>query len=193
MKKFLLLPIIAILFFLSSFAQGVGINNDGSAPNASAMLDVKHPNKGLLVPRVTLTGTGDVSTIPSAATSLLVYNTATNGTGATAVIPGFYYWSGAAWLRLNAGSGSGSSWLLTGNIGTIDGTNFIGTTDNTPFNIRVNNQKAGRIDHILKNTFWGYQAGDSNTIGDGNTANGTSALQNNTNGFSNTASGAYAL
>src|SRR6187397_1404283 len=85
MKKILLLPIVSILFFDSSFAQSVGINNDGSSPNPSAMLDVKHPNKGLLVPRVTLTGTGDVATIPSPATSLLVYNTATNGAGATAV------------------------------------------------------------------------------------------------------------
>src|SRR4030095_14168378 len=157
MKKILLLPILSILFFEFSFAQSVGINNDGSSPNPSAMLDVKHPNKGLLVPRVTLTGTGDVATIPSPATSLLVYNTATNGAGATAVTPGYYYWSGSAWLRLNTGAVSGTPWLLTGNAGTVDGTNFIGTTDNIPFNIRVNNQKAGRIDNTLGNTFWGYQ------------------------------------
>src|SRR5215208_4866244 len=139
MKKFLLFSIIAILFFASSFAQSVGINSDGSAPHASAMLDVKHPNKGLLIPRVALTGTTDVTTIPSAATSLLVYNTTVAGAGATAVSPGFYYWSGTAWLMLSTGPGAGPaiSWLLTGNAGTVDGTNFIGTTDNIPFNVRV--------------------------------------------------------
>ena len=157
MKKIILLPIIAILFFSSSSAQSVGINNDGSAPNPSSMLDVKHPNKGLLVPRVMLTGTGDITTITSPATSLLVYNTATNGAGAAAVTPGYYYWSGTEWLKIStgAGSGSGTAWLLTGNAGTVDGTNFIGTTDNVPFNVRVNNQKAGRIDHILNNTSLG--------------------------------------
>jgi hypothetical protein len=100
MKKFFLFFIAAILFVATSFAQSVGINTDGSAPNASAMLDVKNPNKGLLVPRVTLTGTGDVTTIPSAATSLLVYNTTAAGTGGSAVIPGYYYWNGTAWLQL---------------------------------------------------------------------------------------------
>src|SRR4029450_2342142 len=101
MKKIILLPIIAILFFEFSFAQSVGINNDGSSPHPSSMLDIKHPNKGLLVPRVSLTGTGDITTIPSAATSLLVYNTTAAGAGASAVTPGYYYWSGTEWLKLS--------------------------------------------------------------------------------------------
>jgi hypothetical protein len=193
MKKFLLLSILTVVFLSSSFAQSVGINADGSAPNASAMLDVKHPNKGLLIPRVALTGTGDVATIPSAATSLLVYNTATNGAGATAVTPGFYYWSGVAWLRITTGSGSPTSWQLTGNGGTIDGTNFIGTTDNVPFNIGVNGQRAGRIDPTLNNTTLGYLAGNLATTGSYNTVIGNYAFQANTNGSSNTATGAYTL
>ena len=184
---------VTTLFVAASFAQSVGINNDGSSPNASAMLDVKHPNKGLLIPRVSLSGTGDITTIPSAATSLLVYNTATSGSGGTGVTPGFYYWNSSAWLRINTGSGSVSSWLLTGNAGTIDGTNFIGTTDNIPFNIKVNNERAGRIDPILNNAFLGYQAGNLATTGSYNTAIGSNAFQNNTNGNSNAATGAYAL
>ena len=88
---------------------------------------------------------------------------------------------------------SGGGWSLTGNTGTIDGTNFIGTTDNVPFSILVNNQKAGRIDPTLFNTFWGYQAGNSNTTGNSNTANGFNALFTNTTGNSNTAIGRYAL
>ncbi|NJL59355.1 MAG: hypothetical protein HC887_06635, partial [Desulfobacteraceae bacterium] len=39
----------------------------------------------------------------------------------------------------------GSGWSLTGNAGTVDGTNFIGTTDNVPFDIRVNNVRALHI------------------------------------------------
>jgi len=85
-----------------------------------------------------------------------------------------------------------NSWRLLGIAGTVDNTHFIGTTDNIPFNIRVNNQKAGRIDHLQGNSFWGYLAG-SNTTGGENTANGTSALFSNTGGYNNTANGANAL
>jgi hypothetical protein len=201
MKKFFLLPVIVILFCaslsLSGYAQSIGINADGSAPDPSAMLDVKNVNKGLLIPRVALTGTSDVATIASPAVSLLVYNTATTATVGTAVAPGYYYWSGSAWLKFNTGAGSASvgSWLLIGNAGTVDGTNFIGTTDNMPFNLKVNNQKAGRIDAntTIANTFWGYQAGNSNTTGYENTANGQQSLYSNTTGYLNTATGGEAL
>ena len=71
------------------------------------MLDVKSTNKGLLIPRVTLTGTNDAVTISSPAASLMVYNTATAGGGATAVTPGFYYWNGTAWERLTTAAGIG--------------------------------------------------------------------------------------
>jgi len=75
----------------------------------------------------------------------------------------------------------------------VDGTNFIGTTDNVPFNVRVNNQKAGRIDNTLNNAFWGYQAGNANTTGASNTATGAISLSLNTTGGSNSAYGARAL
>ncbi|MES2140473.1 MAG: hypothetical protein V4511_12265 [Bacteroidota bacterium] len=86
-----------------------------------------------------------------------------------------------------------TAWSLLGNAGTVDGVDFIGTTDNIPFNIHVNNQKAGRIDHLLFNTFWGYRAGDANTTGDNNTATGMQALYSNTTGIQNTATGANSL
>jgi len=86
-----------------------------------------------------------------------------------------------------------SGWALTGNANTIDGSNFIGTTDDKPFNVRVNNQKAGRIDKALANTFWGYQAGNVNTTGHNNTASGYQALNSNVGGTDNTAIGDQAL
>src|SRR5438105_1566800 len=118
MKNLISLLATCFLLLSTGYTQSVGINNDHSAPHPSAMLDVKNPNKGLLIPRVALTGTKDGGIIPSPATSLLVYNTATT-TGGTAVTPGFYYWNGAEWIRLSTGFG----WLLTGNAGTMDATN----------------------------------------------------------------------
>lgn len=86
-----------------------------------------------------------------------------------------------------------ASWKLTGNSGTSDATNFIGTKDNVPFNIRVNNQKSGRIDPTLVNTSYGYLSLSSNTDGQYNTAIGGYALNNNTTGIENTAIGVTAL
>ena len=40
---------------------------------------------------------------------------------------------------------SGSGWSLTGNASTVDGTNFIGTTDNVALDFRVNNVRGLRI------------------------------------------------
>ena len=76
------------------------------------------------------------------------------------------------------------AWGLDGNANTIDGTNFLGTTDNIPLSIRVNNQKAGRIDHLNSNTFLGYLSGNSTITGSANTAIGQRALRNvTTNGY----------
>jgi hypothetical protein len=85
------------------------------------------------------------------------------------------------------------SWSLSGNAGTVDGTNFIGTTDNIPFNIRVNNQNAGRIDPTLQNVFFGLQAGGSTTTGNHNTSIGNYSLFSNTTGIYNMATGYAAL
>jgi hypothetical protein len=70
----------------------VTIGNAVSAVS-SAALNVDAPNKGVLFPRVALTGDADASTIASPATGLLVYNTGTGGL-ATA---GYYYWNGTKW------------------------------------------------------------------------------------------------
>lgn len=90
-------------------------------------------------------------------------------------------------------SPSSLGWSLTGNSGTTDGVNFIGTTDNVPFTIRVNNQQSGRIDPLLSNTFLGYWAGRDNSTGTQNTATGINALLSNSTGARNTAHGTGAL
>jgi hypothetical protein len=71
-------------------------------------------------------------------------------------------------------------WKVTGNDGTVDGTNFIGTTDLIPFNIRANNEKAGRVD-FAGNSFYGYKAGESNISGVGNIAIGRTPARYSTN------------
>ena len=93
-----------------------------------------------------------------------------------------------------AAASGGSGWSLTGNFSTLDATNFIGTSDNIPFNIRQNNLKAGRIDVVLAgNTFFGFQAGNLNSGNNFNTAIGQYAMRFNTSGQHNTAVGHLAM
>lgn len=90
-------------------------------------------------------------------------------------------------------NGSGSCWSLSGNSGTSTGSNSIGTTDNVPLVLKVNNLPAGKIDQILYNTSFGYISMFSNTTGSFNSANGYKALYSNTTGLNNVANGYQAL
>ncbi len=144
MRKILFFGIICILSIFTIKAQNVGINSTGASPDASAGLDVSFTNKGLLIPRVALTATNVAGPITSPTTSLLVYNTATASSGATAVTPGYYYWTGTEWSRV-LDAASGKPWLLTGNAGTVAGTNFIGTTDAIDFVVKTNNTEKLRV------------------------------------------------
>ncbi len=115
LKKIL---ILVPLFILTNnlMAQNVGIGT--TAPDAGALLDITSTNKGILIPRVILTGINDITTVPAVTRSLLVYNTATANSGSLAVQPGYYYWTGTIWARMLADDGSAkSAWLTGGNNG----------------------------------------------------------------------------
>lgn len=100
--KVILYTVILIILSLQPLKvwsqYGIGTPN----PNASSILDLSAINKGVLLPRIALTGTNDIATITSAATSLLIYNTATAGIGDTSVSPGYYYWTGTLWQQILA-------------------------------------------------------------------------------------------
>ena len=57
-------------------------------------------------------------------------------------------WTGSAWACGNddTGGGAANAWLLTGNAGTTPGTHFLGTTDYKALEIRVNGQRALRLE-----------------------------------------------
>lgn len=130
---------VGLLFSTYSFSQNVAINTTGAMPNASSMLDITSTNKGFLMPRVSLTSTTDVLTVPGAANWLMVFNTAT----VADVTPGMYYWNGAVWVRM---LGGGDAWRTLGNTGTTAATNFLGTTDAIDLVFRTNNTEKMRIE-----------------------------------------------
>ncbi|HEV7348569.1 tail fiber domain-containing protein [Telluribacter sp.] len=188
---------IPFLVLHQALSQSIGINSTGAAPHASAALDVSATNKGVLVPRVALTATNTAGPVSSPATSLLVYNTATAGTSPSNVIPGYYYWDGSKWVPLittGSGGGSFSGWALTGNAGTNSATHFLGTTDNQPLVLKVNNLNAGLITTSISGALHlGLMAGGFSSSGFANTAIGNTSLHSNTSGPFNTAIGASTL
>ncbi len=192
MKK-LLLTFTITLLFATAFSQ-VAINTDGSQPDSSAMLDVKSSTKGLLIPRMTTT---QRDSITSPAQGLMVYNTDDST---------FYYYKNSSWVKIGHGA---SGWNKTGNyIYTLNDSVGIGTSSpGAPLEVhgRISQtgtgrsvflgEDAGKNDDLSEkdNVFVGYYAGNANTTGDYNTANGSFTLCNNTTGFQNTATGARAL
>ena len=97
MKKYILLALITTNVALL-FGQNVGINDDNSQPDASAMLDIKSDNKGLLVPRVQLDELNTTAPVTNPSTSLLIY-----ANSSSTVDEGYYYWDGSQWVKLITG------------------------------------------------------------------------------------------
>lgn len=200
-------------FHLNGGADGTGgtltsfLNVDGfgkvgigtNTPVASALLELVSTNKGLLLPRMT---SAQRIAIATPAPGLIVYQTNAPF--------GFYYFDGSVWQQLiNTTAIAPQSWSLVGNTGTIDGTNFIGTTDNVPVTIRSNNINSARLDPANSNAFFGGYAGNAtsavgnsafghqalsaNTTGNFNSVVGYNALQQNTTGAHNTSIGGSSL
>ncbi len=78
-------------FLVQNYAQ-VGINTDGTDPHASAMLDIKSTNKGILIPRMTTTQRTNIN---SPAIGLLVFDTTTES---------FWFSNATSWIELKDGA-----------------------------------------------------------------------------------------
>lgn len=182
-KIYFLVAIILLSIGLDANAQvGIGTTN----PDSSSTLDVVSTNSGVLIPRLILSATNVAAPVVSPATSLLIYNTATAGSGLTAVSPGYYYWSGSQWIRLQSGVTS-NDWTLLGNSGTNPTTNFLGTSDDNDLIFRRNNIRAGRLANT--STSFGLNALNPLSTGPQNTAFGVNALASHTTSYNNTAIG----
>ncbi len=102
MKTIIKVVLTVFLFTSYSHAQ-VGINT--TTPGSGSILDISSSDKGVLFPNIALTSTTVTSPITSPTMGLLIFNTATAGSGDTAVTPGYYYWDdvNSEWMRFTSG------------------------------------------------------------------------------------------
>src|SRR5690625_2053615 len=101
MKKITVLASALMLagVFQANAQMGIGTPN----PSDATMLEVQASDKGVLIPRVSLTATGEFAPlVGTSEESILVYNISTSSDldEADAVWPGFYYWRDNEWQRI---------------------------------------------------------------------------------------------
>jgi hypothetical protein len=102
MKKIFLT--LALAIGLTATAQ-VKVGDNVTTLNASSLLELESTSKGLLFPRVALTGTTAFAPLAAHVAGMTVYNTATAGD----VTPGLYTNDGAAWVKLGGSTSSALS------------------------------------------------------------------------------------
>ncbi len=119
----MMMGIVIVFSATKVSAQNIGINADGSTPDANAMLDIKAANKGLLIPR---TSTVTRVTIPNTK-GLLVYDTTTST---------FWFNDGNAWQQISNGSSA-----LNGTVNYL--AKFTGTSTAGNSQIFDNGQNVG--------------------------------------------------
>ena len=94
----------SLILFVISISMNAQVGIGTTTPNGA--LDISSSNNGLLIPRVALVSTTDLTTVVTGTESELIYNT-TPASGLTDVRPGFYYLSSPTgpWVRLGTSGG----------------------------------------------------------------------------------------
>jgi hypothetical protein len=111
MKK-IIFPLALLGAAFAANAQ-VKVGDNPTTINSNAVFEVESATKGILLPRVALTGTASPAPLSAFTAGMTVYNTATAGSGTTAVTPGMYYSDGTKWVPL------GKDWAEDQSLGSI--------------------------------------------------------------------------
>lgn len=141
--KLTLLSALTCFLFSKSVGQGVAINSNGSAPDASAMLDVQSTSKGILIPQVSLTALNAASPLTNPAHSLLVYNTNSSLSGGE----GYYF---------NSGTTSAPNWVK---VVTSDTATVVIDDMRTPLDKGTNSAQLGSLTGVTGPEIWFFRDG----------------------------------
>lgn len=105
--------------------SSVNIGIGATSPNG--VFEVNSSDKGIVIPRVALTSANVTSPItnPNGGAlleSTLIYNTTTAGVGENEVTPGYHFWNGAKWIKLDENNGKTKYYTALGTINAASST-----------------------------------------------------------------------
>ncbi|MBC6609912.1 hypothetical protein H8B15_03195 [Hymenobacter sp. BT507] len=162
--RLLLLVLLSVLAGPTLAQTGGSVGIGTATPDASAVLDLSAPNKGLLIPRL---DSAQRVRIAAPATGLLVFQTSPR--------VGFYYYAGSAagWrylpdqTRSSGGDNLGNGVATTVN---LQGNALVGNGAELPAGVRGVGVRADGGLNVGQHTpgenlYLGYQAGQANTTG----------------------------
>lgn len=173
MKKILTLALaIGCGAAMAQKSDNVGIGT--TKPDPSALLDLNSNSKGFLLPRMS---EAQRNAIKSPAIGLMIFQTdQTIGT---------YTYDGTTWQPSNARTAAtqvAGAWDKQGN--AIDGTDFLGSTNNFALKFKVNNSNYGGLNPtagaVNGSVFLGFLAGDNIMSSSANVGIGAYALTGQT-------------
>ena len=192
------LIIFSLVLMAVCLQAQIAINTDNSPPDASAILDVKSTDKGILIPRMTTAQRTNISA-GNSANGLLVYDTTTKS---------FWYYNGLIWSELTKGiptaivDADNDTKIQVEETTDEDKIRFDVTgiemafMDGKTFNLKSNltnprstflGEEAGKsVVRGEDNVFMGYKSGFSNIDGDKNTFIGSNSGFNSVLGSENT-------
>ena len=144
---------------INNDGKGIAINGIGAGADASAVLEIESDSLGVLIPRIAL-----ANRPKTPVNGLLIYQTDNT--------PGFYYYDGAAWQRLDNTASVSSSSLMPkvrkqGLSQLTNGTAFIplsNTSKLSPEEFMINLQAEGESNglYISKKTAQGFEVKERN-------------------------------
>jgi len=160
--------LILLLTVVTGTQAQIGIQTDN--PHSSSALEIVSSDKGVLIPRVTLSASlSSPSPVTSPAVGLLIYNSGANQD------EGFYFWTGSEWVQLKAEEDSD----VEGPSSSTDNAvaRFDGTDGNTIQNSSVILDDASNISGVNKLTTAGFtmptNAGEDHVLVSDASGNGT--------------------
>lgn len=102
--------VVLVLFMGFAKAQSVGIGT--STPDASAKLQIEDTQRGVLIPKVSLTNVNIFGLTGNTQTEgILVYNVNASAIGGNG--KGFYYWDGAKWVSFKSSNNDKPTLIYT--------------------------------------------------------------------------------
>lgn len=101
-----------VLILLVGFAKAQSVGIGTSTPDASAKLEIEDTQRGVLIPKVSLTNVNTFGLAGNTQTEgILLFNTNASLPGGNG--KGFYYWNGSMWIPFKSSNNDNPTLIYT--------------------------------------------------------------------------------